>query len=116
MKEVVTKAVLRSAGLTPAPRRSTNRPSMAAPVTSPKPVYALLGDDSFLQLQALQNVSSKLPRDASRVEFDGERAELSDVLDELRSFAMFGGGKIVVIRGADEFITRYREQLEDYLA
>jgi DNA polymerase III delta subunit len=40
---------------------------------------------------------------------------LSEVLDELRSFAMFGGSKLVVVRSADAFISRFREQLEDYL-
>ena len=38
------------------------------------------------------------------------------MLDELRSFAMFGGAKLVVVRDADEFIGRYREPLEDYAA
>jgi DNA polymerase-3 subunit delta len=85
-------------------------------MTSAKPVYALVGEDSFLQLQNLAVIARLLPADAARIEFDGERAELADVLDELRSFAMFGGGKLVVVRNGDEFITRYREQLEDYIA
>jgi DNA polymerase III subunit delta len=29
---------------------------------------------------------------------------------------MFGSGKVVVIRDADEFVSRFREQLEDYVA
>ncbi len=29
--------------------------------------------------------------DTQRADVDGERAELSDVLDELRRFALFGG-------------------------
>ena len=37
------------------------------------------------------------------------------MLDELRSFAMFGGAKVVVVRNADAFVTRFREQLENYL-
>ena len=41
---------------------------------------------------------------------------VADVLDELRSFAMFGGTKVVVVRNADAFLTRFREQLEDYVA
>src|SRR4051812_30124333 len=81
-----------------------------------KPIYALVGPDPFLQLERLAQVLATLPPDAQRVDFDGERAELADVLDELRSFAMFGGGKIVVIRSGEEFISRYREQLEDYVA
>ena len=81
-----------------------------------KPVYALVGSDSFLQLQKLTEILRQLPADAQRVDVDGERAELATVLDELRSFAMFGGAKLVVIRSADDFISRYRAQLEDYVA
>jgi DNA polymerase III delta subunit len=80
------------------------------------PVYALVGPDPFLQLLKLAEILRDLPKDAQRVDADGERAELADVLDELRSFAMFGGGKVVVVRDADAFITRFREQLEDYVA
>src|SRR5262245_21973069 len=80
-----------------------------------KPVYALVGADSFLQLQKLDEIRALLPKDTQAIEADGERAELADVLDELRSFAMFGSTKLVVVRTADEFITRFRDQLEDYL-
>jgi DNA polymerase III delta subunit len=80
------------------------------------PVYALVGADPFVQLQKLREVLVELPQDAQRIELDGERAELAEVLDELRSFAMFGGGKAVIIRNADEFISRFRSQLEDYVA
>ena len=90
---------------------------MPATKAAPKPVIALIGDDSFLQLQAISEIARSLPDDVARTEFDGERAELSDVLDELRSFAMFGGGgKLVIVRNADDFISKYREQLEDYAA
>ena len=81
-----------------------------------KPVYALVGGDAFVQLQKLHAILAELPPDAQRTDLDGERAELSDVLDELRSFAMFGGGKVVVVRSADEFLSRFREQLENYVA
>ncbi len=80
-----------------------------------KPVYALVGSDSFLQLQTLAGILRLMPPDVQRVDVDGERAELADVLDELRSFAMFGGAKLVVVRDADALITRFREQLEDYV-
>ncbi len=80
-----------------------------------KPVYALVGSDSFLQMQKLSELLKQLPNDVQRLDFDGERAELADVLDELRSFSMFGSGKLVVVRSADEFISRFRQQLEDYL-
>jgi DNA polymerase III subunit delta len=80
-----------------------------------KNVYALIGADPFLQLQKLREILAGLPADAQRVDLDGERAELAETLDELRSFAMFGSGKVVVMRNADAFITRFREQLEDYV-
>jgi DNA polymerase III delta subunit len=82
----------------------------------PKPVYALVGEDSFLQLQKLSEIRAQLPADVQIVELDGETAQLADALDELRSFAMFGSAKLVVIRNADDFISRFREQLEEYIA
>src|SRR5688572_8872838 len=81
-----------------------------------KPVYALVGCDSFLQLEQLAEITRQMPADVQRVDADGERAELAEVLDELRSFAMFGGAKLVVVRDADAFTTRFRQQLEDYVA
>lgn len=81
-----------------------------------KPVYALVGSDSFLQLQKLNDIIGRMPKDVQRVDVEGEKAQLADVLDELRSYAMFGGAKIVVVRDADEFLTRFRAQVEDYAA
>jgi DNA polymerase-3 subunit delta len=82
---------------------------------APKPVYALVGADSYLQTEKLAEILETFPADLQRIDLDGEKADLADVLDELRSFAMFGGGKLVVVRDADEFISRFREQLEHYL-
>jgi DNA polymerase-3 subunit delta len=78
------------------------------------PIYALVGSDSFLQLQFLAEILQLAGKGAQRIDVDGERAELAEVLDEVRCFAMFGGQKIVVVQNADAFITKYREQLEDY--
>ena len=58
-----------------------------------KPVYALVGSDVFLQLQELARILAQMPSDVQRSDFDGDSAELAEILDELRSFAMFGGGK-----------------------
>src|SRR5688572_9838784 len=81
-----------------------------------KPVYALIGSDAFLQLQKLAEILRLMPPDVQRVDVEGERAELAEVLDELRSFAMFGGAKLVVVRDADAFLSPFREQLEEYVA
>lgn len=81
-----------------------------------KPVYALVGADLFLQLDKLAELLRQGGQDVQRIDVDGEVAQLGDVLDELRSFAMFGGAKVVIVRNADTFITRYREQLEEYIS
>ena len=84
---------------------------------SASPVYALVGDDSFLQLQELAAIARLLPKDVQRADYDGETAQLADVLDELRSYSMFGGGgKLVVVRNGDELLKRFREEMEDYVA
>lgn len=83
---------------------------------APKSIYALVGSDPFLQLLKLKEILALMPKDVQRTDVDGERAELAEVLDECRSFAMFGGGKLVVVRNADDFISKYREQLEEYCA
>lgn len=81
-----------------------------------KPVHALVGADVFLQLEALRQIVRDSPADAQRIEVDGETAELADVLDELRSFAMFSSSKLLIVRNADEFISRFRAQLEEYVS
>jgi len=80
-----------------------------------KPIYALVGADSFLQTEKLAEILGQFGQDIHRADFDGPSAELADVLDELRSFAMFGGSKVVVVRDADEFVSKYREMLEEAL-
>jgi DNA polymerase III subunit delta len=79
-------------------------------------VYALVGSDSFLQLEAIRRIAAGLGADTQRVDFDGETAALADVLDEVRSFSMFAGSKLIVVRSADEFISRFREAMEEYVA
>ncbi len=80
-----------------------------------KSVYALVGSENFLQLEALARIFAQFPADVQRVDADGESVELADVLDELRSFAMFGSAKVVVVRNGEALVTRFRRQLEKYL-
>jgi DNA polymerase III subunit delta len=80
-----------------------------------KPVYAFVGADPFLQLEAVRGILRELPAGTERADHDGEKAQLADVLDDLRSFSMFGPGKLVLVRDADEFLGRYREKLETFV-
>src|SRR5438477_6507436 len=79
-----------------------------------KPIHALVGSDVFLQLETLSDLLRQAGKEVQRIDVDGETAQLGDVLDELRSFAMFAASKFVVVRDADDFVSRFREQLEDY--
>lgn len=81
-----------------------------------KPVYALVGGDLFLHLQGVKDIAAQAPADHQRADFDGETASAAEVIDELRSFAMFSTTKLVVVRNADDLITRFRDALENYVA
>jgi DNA polymerase-3 subunit delta len=82
-----------------------------------KSVYALVGSDPFLQLERLRDIVALFEAEGpQRSDFDGERSDLISVLDELRSFSMFASAKLVVVRDADEFVSKYREQLERFLS
>jgi DNA polymerase III subunit delta len=86
----------------------------------PRPVSAVFGDESFLRRQSLHKlreaVLGREEGDFSFSAFDGGNIGLRDVLDELATVAMFGGVKrLVVVEQADDFVSRYRTQLEDYI-
>jgi DNA polymerase-3 subunit delta len=80
------------------------------------PVYALVGNEPFLQTRALNDILDQLGPDVQRTDIDGPTAAASDVFDELRSLAMFGGQRVVVVRDADTFVTNHRSLVESYLA
>ena len=94
----------------PSPRTKTTR------IDGDAPVYVLIGDDPFLQGETLRHVLAALGDDVQRVDLDGATASPSNVFDELRSLAMFGGSRAVIVRDAEQFITKHREAVENYLA
>jgi len=95
---------------------------LAAPEKYPaRPVCVAFGDDAFLKRHVLEKLRQEVlggdDADFSFSAFEGRKALLSEVLDELATVAMFGGGKrLVVVTEADEFVSRYRGELEDYVA
>jgi DNA polymerase-3 subunit delta len=86
----------------------------------PKPVCVAFGDDSFLRRQVLlglrQAVLGGDEGDFSLTSFEGSTAEFRTVAKELLTLAMFGSRRLVVVDEADDFVSRYREALEDYVA
>ena len=83
-------------------------------------VNVVFGDESFLKRQVLLKLREKVlageEADFSLTTFEGRSVQLRDVLEELATLAMFGARRLVVVEEADEFVTRYRGQLEDYVA
>ena len=87
----------------------------------PQGVCVVFGDESFLRRQSLLKLREAVlgggEADLSLSTFEGRRVELRDVLEELATVAMFGSGKrMAVVEEADEFVRRYRPQLEEYVA
>ncbi len=70
-------------------------------------IVVLHGKEPFLISEASRRYTDLLREaygDVARVDFDGETAEIADVLDELRSFALFEPHKLVVVDAADKFL------------
>jgi DNA polymerase-3 subunit delta len=85
------------------------------------PVCVVFGDESFLRRQAIQELRQRAlgsdDAEFSLTRFDGDAAQMRDVLDELSTVALFGGGnRLVVIDNADDFVSKQRASLEDYVA
>lgn len=86
----------------------------------PCPVNVVFGDEAFLKRHVLLTLKKRAlgtdDADFSLTVFEGKQAELADVLDELSTMAMFGGStRLVLIEEADDFVSRYRPELENYV-
>jgi len=93
----------------------------AAAKTAVPAVVAVFGDEPFLARLVLAALKDRVlgtgDADFSLSTFDGNSAEWRSVADELSTVAMFGGGRrLVVVEDADDFVSRHRPQLEDYVA
>jgi len=85
----------------------------------PKAVCVAYGDDLFLRRQVLLRLRHAVlgeEGDFSLSTFEGSAAQFRDVAEELSTLAMFGSQRLVVVEEADDFVSRYREQLEGYVA
>lgn len=88
------------------------------------PICVLHGSERFLKTLVGKQLVKLLVGDddddamSSVTRFDGEAAEYRDVVDELSTVSMFGGGgpRIAYIDDADTFIDKFRTPLENYAA
>jgi len=86
----------------------------------PKPVCVLSGDEWFLKAQVLARLRraalGEVDQEFATTRFDGPDVAFDEVLAELSTLPMFGGGRrLVVIDEADDFVQTYRPELEQYV-
>lgn len=87
----------------------------------PRPVMVVYGDERFLKRLVIDDLRGRVAgsddAEFAQAVFDGATADYRDVMDELATVALFGsGGRFVVVEDADEFVSRNRGELEDYVA
>jgi DNA polymerase-3 subunit delta len=82
----------------------------------------LFGDEPFLRQLAREHVRGIMTKgdaDTPVSQHDGSEKtpEWRDVMDELATASLFGGGgaRLVVLREADSFVSTFRQKLEDFV-
>lgn len=85
-----------------------------------KNVYAVVGNDRFRKRQTIDAICEQLANNGGSDEkpsrYEGAKTELAIVLDDVRTYSLLGGARIVIVEEADTFITRNRANLEKYCA
>ncbi len=85
------------------------------------PVVVAFGDEPFLKRLVLQSLRDQVlgdDEDTPYATFEGKGTEWRDVVDEVSTVSLFGGGRprLVIVEQADDFVSRNRSKLEDYFA
>jgi DNA polymerase-3 subunit delta len=84
-------------------------------------VCAVHGDEAFLKSEVFAALRHVVlggdDGEFSLTTLAGRDAQLRDVIDALSTTSLFGDGRrLVIVEGADTFVTQYRAELEDYVA
>ncbi len=83
------------------------------------PVAAVTGSESFLVREAVRELIARAlgpqPDAMALTDLEGDRAVAAEVLDELRTLPFLGERRVVLVRGADGFISDARQLLEKYV-
>lgn len=101
-------------------RAPTSSKSKAPALDADTRICVLHGPEQWLKARYLQDLRKALDEAHGETEtftFNGETASLSDILDELRSYALMQHHKIVLLDAADVFLKKnedYRRALERY--
>jgi DNA polymerase-3 subunit delta len=82
-------------------------------------IGVLYGSEPMLKRQYIEQLVGVMRAahgDVATINFNGEEAELADVLDELRSYGLMQQYKLVIVDEADQFVMRYRDAMLRYAA
>jgi DNA polymerase III subunit delta len=87
---------------------------LTQPITSVPDVVGVFGNDATLRSWVLHAISAE----GDLTQLDGATAKWSDLRDDLSTASLFdfGSKRTIVIREADEFLTKHRSEVEDYVA
>ena len=81
-------------------------------------IYVIAGKDEALVSSMCQELLDDLLEPEQRMtgllSVDGEKAEISDVFDELRTAPFLTDKRVVAVRSADKFVSAHRDALERY--
>lgn len=81
----------------------------------PLSLYVVHGDESFLKREVLRAIRKRVTGDEgdnASSAHEGDKAQFSEVYDELETMPLFGSRRLVVVEGADPFVSRFRGVLE----
>jgi DNA polymerase-3 subunit delta len=85
--------------------------------TLPTSVLVMFGSERYFRQEILHRSPGASGDDAelSLTRLVGDKAEIRDVMAELKTVSMFGDQRIVMIEDADEFVSKHRAVLEKYV-
>jgi len=92
---------------------------LAKPPAEIPPAVVLFGNEDFLKRLAKQALTKILVADDDTpfATYEGNSLEWRDVMDEVSTVSLFGGGRrLVVVEAADAFVSKERTRLEAYFA
>ncbi len=81
-------------------------------------VLVMYGPERFFRPEILHRIPGVSGEDSesSITRINGDKAEIREVMTELRTVSMFGDQRIVLIEDADDFVSANRPVLEKYVA
>lgn len=91
---------------------------LARPPQSIPAVCVVFGEDAFLRheaVAALCRIAGADPAAGQLARYEGESAGVGEVLAHLHTLSLFGGRRVVIVEGADRFVSENRAKLEAYV-